>query len=453
MSLTFFVKTVSTAGTLVLEEEMALEETLEETLEEALEEMLGLEELVSGVEDEEAILELVEEAAPDEAQAVTKTKLNRANGTKRFFVFIGFSFQKKIRALRLYFRHRPFENESKRGVSEKHSIFSWGSLFLFRKEPSAEKRYNGLMKSVIEEYYSARKTAGLYVGTLEREDPVTLRVLRYVNEAFAEQKDRGGYPYIYHLLYVASHVDEDAIRVALLHDAMEDQGATKSSLLSLGISEKEVDAVDALTRKGGEETPEGYFAYVKRIRETNPLAFKVKQADLLMNADLRRLKQIRPQDIDRSFKYEAALLNRGALYLHDASLLNSDEASSFARHYFASHPIPEKESECQEYAKRFLQEFASRFATRFEPTRTGFILLRELPPEKKQDLFFAQAMFLLALLHQGAHPGCQDFTPSSYVKDAYDEIEQEYPLLLLQQGELSHRLLEAAFRASAFSKN
>lgn len=275
------------------------------------------------------------------------------------------------------------------------------------------------MKTVQQEYYSARKENGLYVGTLDLRNPVTQKVLRYVNEAFAHQKDRGGYPYIYHLLYVAEHVDRDAVNVALLHDAMEDQGATKESLLSLGISEKEAEAVDALTRKGGEDTDEGYFAYVNHIRETNPLAFKVKQADLLMNADLRRLKTINSKDVDRSFKYEAALTHQGREYLALKKELSQ---------------IPTDDLEV-------LQKDLVRISSPFYPFRISLLFLSSFQQELPKILSIDQAEILLASLSSNAGPSFQGFVPSSAIQKAYEEVKKDWKNLLSRKADLIPLLL------------
>ena len=72
--------------------------------------------------------------------------------------------------------------------------------------------------------------------------------------------------------------------IAYLHDIMEDTETDREELLRMFPAEV-VDAVDALTRKGGESYPE----YISRIK-TNPLAIKVKICDLANNMDPNRLK-------------------------------------------------------------------------------------------------------------------------------------------------------------------
>ena len=157
-------------------------------------------------------------------------------------------------------------------------------------------------------YPGLEEDPDLIVGDLDLNDQGLLRVVRFVNGIHSRQKDRGGHPYIYHPIWVAEHVSDAAKKVALLHDSMEDCGVNEEKLRSLGLSEKEVLAVKALTRQGSENTLEGYFAYVQGIRETNPFAYEVKQADLLMNMDLRRLPTLGVLDLERAFKYEAALM-------------------------------------------------------------------------------------------------------------------------------------------------
>ncbi|MFK3846627.1 HD domain-containing protein [Stenotrophomonas sp. NPDC078853] len=108
-------------------------------------------------------------------------------------------------------------------------------------------------------------------------------------EAHADQLDKGGRPYIEHVARVALAVegDDEAEAVAWLHDVVEDCPglATKVILFPRAI----VDAVLDLTRVPGVDDA----AYYQRIRQ-NPLALKVKLADIADNSEEGRLGKLDP---------------------------------------------------------------------------------------------------------------------------------------------------------------
>ena len=106
--------------------------------------------------------------------------------------------------------------------------------------------------------------------------------------AHENQVDKAGANYIDHPMTVASNVgeDESAIIVALLHDFLED---------FLTVEERR--ALLLLTHES--EIP--YEDYVRRISK-NPLARKVKLADLKHNMDLSRIANPTQKDLDRIAK-------------------------------------------------------------------------------------------------------------------------------------------------------
>lgn len=110
-------------------------------------------------------------------------------------------------------------------------------------------------------------------------------------EAHAGQADKAGHPYITHLARVAERVagDPAAEAVAWLHDVVEESGASLDELREAGMPERVVAAVDAMSKRAGEER-DGYYARVA----ANPLALKVKFADLADNSDPERLAQLDP---------------------------------------------------------------------------------------------------------------------------------------------------------------
>jgi (p)ppGpp synthase/HD superfamily hydrolase len=117
------------------------------------------------------------------------------------------------------------------------------------------------------------------------------------------QTDKGGMPYILHPIYVMGKMETETEKiVAILHDVVEDTDTTFDDLRNIGFSEEILRTLECLTR--GEE--EDYFDYVGRIK-TNPLAIKVKLADLEHNMDFRRIKDITDEDIiKRTRKYKQA---------------------------------------------------------------------------------------------------------------------------------------------------
>lgn len=103
-------------------------------------------------------------------------------------------------------------------------------------------------------------------------------------EAHKEQTDKAGYPYIFHPYHLAEQFfDEDSVVVALLHDVVEDTDWTIERLREEGFHENVLAALELLTHK--KDVP--YMEYVRAINE-NPLARRVKIADLRHNCDVTR---------------------------------------------------------------------------------------------------------------------------------------------------------------------
>lgn len=125
-------------------------------------------------------------------------------------------------------------------------------------------------------------------------------------KAHKGQKDKGGAPYILHLLTVAMDVKEHgdkAIAVGFLHDYLEDRKGTVDDLKGAGVHPDVIEAVVILTRG-----IEPYKTYIHRIAKSgNRLAFLVKKADLLHNMDLSRINTPTQTDVLRTAKYREAL--------------------------------------------------------------------------------------------------------------------------------------------------
>jgi (p)ppGpp synthase/HD superfamily hydrolase len=104
--------------------------------------------------------------------------------------------------------------------------------------------------------------------------------------AHHKQVDKGGAPYLWHVLRVGIPLlpDVDAAVVGVLHDVIEDGGHYWSRQLELSMPAKIVDAVQLLTRGDGDD----YLEYIRSIGQ-DPLATKVKLADLANNLRQDRL--------------------------------------------------------------------------------------------------------------------------------------------------------------------
>jgi (p)ppGpp synthase/HD superfamily hydrolase len=124
------------------------------------------------------------------------------------------------------------------------------------------------------------------------------------------QKDRGGKAYILHPLRMMMRLrteDEELMAIAVLHDTVEDGDIDLQYLRTVGFSERVIAAVDALTKREGED----YDDFIRRAA-LNPDAKVVKREDLRDNSDITRLKGLRQKDFVRLEKY-----SRAFVYLSD----------------------------------------------------------------------------------------------------------------------------------------
>lgn len=106
-------------------------------------------------------------------------------------------------------------------------------------------------------------------------------------EAHAGQVDQSGRPYVEHVRAVrdllAEH-GEHAQMAGVLHDVLEDTPLTAEDLRRRGCPEQVVAAVEAVTRRTGED----YVTMVRRAA-ADPLGRLVKLADNAHNSDETRL--------------------------------------------------------------------------------------------------------------------------------------------------------------------
>ncbi len=139
---------------------------------------------------------------------------------------------------------------------------------------------------------------------------LTKQALRLSFSAHRDQTDKSGLPYFCHPFHLAEQMnDEISVCVALLHDVVEDTAMTPEALREAGFPQEVVEAVTLLTRPDGMP----YLDYVRRIK-ANPVAVRVKRADLAHNSDLTRLDHIDGAALDRTQRYRRA-----------AALLEDDE--------------------------------------------------------------------------------------------------------------------------------
>ncbi len=125
------------------------------------------------------------------------------------------------------------------------------------------------------------------------------KAFEIAQKAHKHQMDKGGNPYILHLVRVAQRCTfEDEKIVALLHDTIEDTDITAEYLLREGFSQEVVDGILSVTR----QERETYEDFVRRAKK-NRLGRVVKIHDLEDNMDITRLKEVTSKDMERLNKY------------------------------------------------------------------------------------------------------------------------------------------------------
>ena len=133
--------------------------------------------------------------------------------------------------------------------------------------------------------------------------PLTKKALKLCFEAHRDQVDKTGLPYVFHPFHLAEGMtDEVSCVCALLHDVVEDTDYTLDDLRAMGFPEDVVAVLTLLTHEGG--VP--YMEYVEKIKE-NPIAVRVKLADLAHNSDESRLDVIDEYALRRAEKYKQAI--------------------------------------------------------------------------------------------------------------------------------------------------
>lgn len=131
-------------------------------------------------------------------------------------------------------------------------------------------------------------------------------------EAHRGQQDKAGAPYILHPLRVMLTLDGTVDRiVGVLHDVVEDGGSdwTFERLTAEGFTLEVIDALRLATKRP-EDQGDDLDTYLPFVRRTlaNPIARRVKLADIRDNLDVTRMETVTERDANRLNKYLAAML-------------------------------------------------------------------------------------------------------------------------------------------------
>lgn len=116
----------------------------------------------------------------------------------------------------------------------------------------------------------------------------TKKAMRIAYDAHEGQLDKGGVPYVFHPWHLAEQMDDElSTIVALLHDVVEDTDWTMEQLAAEGFSAEVLEVLGLLTHPKGQP----YMEYVAGLQH-NPVAVKIKLADLRHNSEFTRLSAV-----------------------------------------------------------------------------------------------------------------------------------------------------------------
>lgn len=125
------------------------------------------------------------------------------------------------------------------------------------------------------------------------------RAIAVAVTAHKGQRDKYGRPYILHpLTLMLKMANETSMMAAVLHDVVEDTSLTLDDLRNEGFPREVVEAVESLSKN----EKESYDEYVERVGR-NPVAVKVKLADLEDNMRITRMNKVTEKDTVRLAKY------------------------------------------------------------------------------------------------------------------------------------------------------
>lgn len=130
----------------------------------------------------------------------------------------------------------------------------------------------------------------------------TEKALKLCYRAHMYQVDKAGIPYVFHPFHLAEQMeDEVSVTVALLHDVVEDTDYTIEDLKEMGFAPEVLEAVALLTH----DPAVPYEEYLIPIK-ANPIARRVKLADLEHNSDPTRVKDVTKRMVARWERYRQA---------------------------------------------------------------------------------------------------------------------------------------------------
>lgn len=136
------------------------------------------------------------------------------------------------------------------------------------------------------------------------------RAIAIATKAHQGQYDKAGAPYVLHPLRVMQSLEGAIDRiVGVLHDVVEDgDDWSFEALEAEGFDPEVIDALRLVTKRPEDEgrDVETYLRFVSRTLG-NPVARRVKMADIRDNLDITRLPEVTARDVDRLNKYLTAL--------------------------------------------------------------------------------------------------------------------------------------------------
>lgn len=133
--------------------------------------------------------------------------------------------------------------------------------------------------------------------------PLTRKALALCCDAHKGQLDKSGIPYLLHPFHVAEQMDSEyEVCTALLHDVVEDTHYTFEDLERAGFPAEVMGALRLLTH----DLSVPYLDYIRALR-ADPLAVKVKLADLIHNSTTSRLEVLTPEQEEKVLEYQEAI--------------------------------------------------------------------------------------------------------------------------------------------------
>jgi (p)ppGpp synthase/HD superfamily hydrolase len=129
------------------------------------------------------------------------------------------------------------------------------------------------------------------------------RAIEIAVEAHKGQADKAGAPYVLHPLRMMLQMQGEVEKLtAVLHDVAEDgPGWTLERLKGEGFPAAVIEALECVTKREGES----YEDFIGRAA-TNPIATRVKLADLEDNMNILRIAEPLEKDWARLKKYHRA---------------------------------------------------------------------------------------------------------------------------------------------------